>query len=374
MSTTQNPPDARQHVAPTDSPTDSSPALLMDGPAPKRRLADSKPTTFQGKVKETIYYMRGRGALEIGIIYAAILVGFSIWSIAAPDDFAFLSQDNLSGVLSQSIPVLAILGIGVGVLMIAGEFDLSVGAQIGCAGVVFIKVANSSNWTVGGLAAIGTTIAIALINGAIVTYTKIPSFIATLGMSFFWTGFSIWINGLTPAAFDPGVRSNSAVNVLAGNYGYFRSQLVWMILIGVAGWAYLHRHKAGNKIFAVGGNAAAAAAVSIKPRAVKLGAFAFLGLMVGIASVLIVGRTSGMQPGTTDDYTLLAVAAAVVGGCSLTGGRGSVIGMIIGAALIQTIQNGLILANAPGFYVQLFLGLCIVVAAIFNKFMEGKAS
>lgn len=357
-----------------EAPTPSAAPLALEETTTRRRLADSRPTTFSGRMKENLYYMRGRGALEIGLIYVLILLVFSVWSLVDQAAFPFLTSENLSGVLSQSIPVLAILGIGVGVLMIAGEFDLSVGAQIGFAGVVFIKVANAQGWVAGAAAAIACTVAIGLINGLIVVYTKIPSFIATLGMGFFWTGASIYVNGLTPATFAPGVRTEAAVNVLAGDYGYFRSQLVWMLVIGAAAWLYLHRHREGNKVYAVGGNAAAAAAVSIKPRAVKLQAFAFLGLMVGIASILIVGRTSGMQPGTTEDYTLLAVAAAVVGGCSLTGGRGTVIGMIIGAALIMTIQNGLILAKAPGFYVQLFLGVAIVVAAVFNKFMEGKAS
>jgi simple sugar transport system permease protein len=207
-----------------------------------------------------------------------------------------------------------------------------------------------------------------------VVSTKIPSFIATLGMSFFWTGVSIYVNGNTPATFFPGVRTDTMVNLMAGNYGYFRSQLVWLVVVSIAAWFLLHRHRAGNKVFAVGGNAAAAAAVSIKPKAVRLQAFAFLGVMVGIASSLYVARTSGMQPGTTESYTLLAIAAAVVGGCSLTGGRGSVTGMVVGAALILTIENGLVLGNAPGFYVQLFLGVAIVIAAVFNKFMEGRAT
>ncbi len=366
--------DMPKQTTPLDAGGATVVPLALEETTTRRRLADSKPTTFSGRMKESLYYMRGRGALEIGAIYVVILLAFSIWSIVDQAAFPFLTQENLSGVLSQSIPVLAVLGIGVGVLMIAGEFDLSVGAMIGFAGVVFIRVANSHGWVLGAICAVLSTVGIGLLNGLIVVYTKIPSFIATLGMSFFWTGASIYVNGLTPATFFPGVRSDTAVNILAGDYGYFRSQLIWMLLVGAIAWALLHRHRVGNKVYAVGGNAAAAAAVSIKPRVVKLQAFAFMGLMVGIAAVLIVGRTSGMQPGTTEDYTLLAVAAAVVGGCSLTGGRGTVVGMVVGAALIMTIQNGLILAKAPGFYVQLFLGLAIVTAAVFNKFMEGKAS
>jgi len=361
----------KKEAAPT--PEVSSTRLDMDEPTvTRRRLADSRPTTAAGRLKESLYYMRGRGALEISIIYLLILIGFSITSLVNPS-FPFLTHDNLSGVISQNVPVLAILAIGAGVLMIAGEFDLSIGASIGLSAIVFIRVANAQNWILALIAAIATAMAVHLINGCIVVFTRIPSFIATLGMSFFWTGASIKVNGLTPAVLYT-FGHGTGVNIFAGNHGYFRSQLLWLIGIGVVAWFFLHRHRLGNKVYAVGGNAAAAKAVSIKPNVVKLQSFAILGFMVGIAAILIAVRTADMQPGTTGDYTLLAIAAAVVGGCSLTGGRGSIFGMIIGAALILTIENGLILGRAPGFYVQLFLGLCIVVAAIFNKFMEGKAT
>ncbi len=348
--------------------------LPLEEQSIRRRLADSQPTTTLGRLKENLYYLRGRGALEISIVYGVILVSFIVAASVNSAGFPFLNENNLSGVLSQSIPVLAILAIGAGVLMIAGEFDLSMGPVIGLSAVIFIRVANAHGWPIAFVAAVGAAVAVGLINGTIVVVTRIPSFIATLGMSFFWTGVSIYINGLTPAVFFPGVRTETAVNIFAGDFGYFRSQVLWLIALGVIAWFFLHRHRLGNRVFAVGGNAAAAKAVSIKPNVVRLQAFAFMGLMTGIASVLIAVRTSGMQPGTTEDYTLLAIAAAVVGGCSLTGGRGTILGMVIGAALIRTIENGLILGKAPGFYVQLFVGVSIVIAAVFNKLMEGKAT
>lgn len=347
--------------------------LALEEQTTKRRLADNQPTTRLGVLKDDLYFLRGRGALEISIVYGVIVLAFVIASLVNSAGFPFLNDRNLSGVLSQSIPVLAILAIGAGVLMIAGEFDLSMGALIGLTAIVFIRLSNEVGWPLAFVIAIAVAIGAGLVNGLIVVVTRIPSFIATLGMSFFWTGASIYINGLTPAVFNPGVKSETMVNIFAGDFGYFRSQIVWLVVLGIVAWFFLHRHRLGNKLYAVGGNAAAAAAVSIKPNAVRLQAFAVMGLMTGIASVLIAVRTSGMQPATTQDYTLLAIAAAVVGGCSLTGGRGTIFGMIIGAALIRTIENGLILGKAPGFYVQLFVGVSIVVAAVFNKLMEGKA-
>ncbi|KQQ51346.1 MULTISPECIES: ABC transporter permease [unclassified Plantibacter] len=360
-------------------PPTREPAPILTAPlstesiSQPRKLSDNQPHGFVDRLRDTITYTRGRGALEIGIIFAIVLLGFIIAGVVAPDAFPFLSPSNLSGVISQSIPVLAILGIGAGILMIAGEFDLSLGANIGFSAIIFIRVSEAVGWGWGALAAIACGTGIALINGLIVVVTKIPSFIATLGMGFFWTGASLFVNGTSPAILSS-AKDDTLVTLFAGDFGLFRSQLVWLLVIGVIGWLFLHRHKRGNHVYAVGGNAAAAKAISINPAVVRLMAFGIFGGLVGFASILIAVRTSSMQPGSTDDYTLMAIAAAVVGGTSLLGGRGSIVGMIIGAALIRIIENGLILAKAPGFYIQLFVGLIIVIAAIFNKLMEGKAS
>jgi simple sugar transport system permease protein len=338
----------------------------------RRSLADNVPTTGSERLRENIRYMRGRGAVEISLIYLAMIAAFVAMYIRDSDGFPFLAASNTSGVLSQSIPVLAVLAIGAGLLMIAGEFDLSIGASLGLSAIIFIKVANGHSWVLAFFAAVFVAMGIALINGLIVIVTGIPSFIATLGMSLFWVGASMWINGKTPSRLDK-VKNRTFIDVVAGDHGRFRSQLLWMVGIGIIMWFVLHRHKWGNHIYAVGGNQAAATAVSIRPRLVKLATFATFGMLTGIAAVLVVGRTGNMQPGTTGDYTLFAIAAAVVGGCSLTGGRGTVFGMIIGAAFIRTVEDALILGKADDFYPRLFVGLTIVVAAVVNKFMEGRA-
>jgi simple sugar transport system permease protein len=348
--------------------------LELDEVTTKRRLADNRPTTFAGKAKERIYYMRGRGALEIGIIFVVIIVAFSIVSLIWPNGFAFLSSRNLSGVITQDVPDLALLSIAAGILMIAGEFDLSLGPALALVAIIFIRVTNSHGWVLGAVAAIASGIFIALVNAIIVVQTRIPSFIATLGMAFFWGGAAIFVNGTIPAVLDPAAQTTLYTNLFAGDWGYFRSQIIWMVLIGIAGWLFLQRHRRGNHIYAVGGNANAAKAISINPKRVKLMAWGVFGLIIGFAAVMLVAQTSGMQPGAEDPQTLYAIAGAVVGGCSLTGGRGTVLGMIIGAALIRIVENGLLLAKAPGFYIQLFVGVTIVIAAVFNKMMEGKAT
>lgn len=351
------------------------PLLQMDERTTGRRLADSRPTTAAGRLAENFYYMRGRGAVEITAVYVMILVLFLALFLYNPDPatgFPFWTQRNFTGTLTQSIPFYALLAIGAGILMISGEFDLSLGASLGFAGIVFIKTLNAGYaWPLAILAAVASSTAIALVNGVIVVTTQIPSFIATLGMSFFWNGAALYVNGLSPAIIaEP---NPTMTNVMVGVHGWFRSQFFWMIAVGVVAWFFLHRTKWGNHIYATGGNPLAAKAVSIKPNAVRLMSFAILGIMVGLAASLLVARTTTMQPATTDSRTLFAIAAAVVGGCLLTGGRGTVFGMIVGAALIGTVENGFILGRLPGFYLQLFLGLTIVVAATINKVMEGRA-
>lgn len=341
----------------------------------QRRISDARQSSgLFGRVRHELQFVRGRGALEISVVLIVLLAGYTIAGLVSPEGFAFLNPNNLSGVVSQAVPVLAILGLAAGILMIAGEFDLSLGANITLSAIVFIKTAEGAGLWAAIAAAIVCGMVVALVNGLIVVYTRIPSFIATLGMSFFWMGAGIFLNGTTPATLTSS-RDDLMVFLFAQDFGFFRSQLVWLLIIGVLAWFFVHRHRLGNHLFAVGGNPAAAEAISINPKRVKLMSFAIFGGLVGFASILIAVRTSSMQPGgsATEDFTLFAIAAAVVGGTSLMGGRGSVTGIVVGAALIELIRNGLLLAKAPGFYITLFVGVTIVIAAIFNKLMEGKA-
>ena len=330
-----------------------------------------KPTTMVGKFLDNLQYVRGRGALEIGAVFVVLQLVMVGYALIAPDKFPYLAPANLSGVLSQDIPVLGILGIAVGLLMIAGEFDLSLGSAIAFCAIMFIKVTNETNWGIGLFAALASGVVIALINGLVVVYTKIPSFIATLGLGFFWAGASIYLNGPVPSTMS---MFAAPVQLFVGDFGSIRAQAFWLLLVMVLAWFLLHRHRFGNHIYAVGGNVNAAKAISINPNRVKLVTFGIYGLLVGFASVLIAVRTLSMQPNSTQDYTLLAVAAAVVGGVSLNGGRGSILGMVIGAALIKCLNDGLILINADGYYIQLFVGLMIVLASVINRRVEGSAS
>jgi simple sugar transport system permease protein len=339
-------------------------------PARKRTLADSAPTTTADRLTERFRQIRGRGALEIGLVFVLVQLGCIVYYLVDPAGFPDLEKSNFN-VLSQSVPVLAILAIGAGVLIIAGEFDLSLGANFTFCALVFTRwyADGAGAWTATGMALL-TGVAIALLNGVLVTKAKIPSFIVTLGMMLFWEGAALFYNGTTAALMVP---SETVKQVFTADLGFFRGQALWLLGLGVVFWLLVHRHRLGNHIFAVGGNPAAARAISINPDRVKIIAFGILGLCVALAAVLTAVRTGSDQPGTGRGMELKAIAAAVVGGVALSGGRGSVLGMVLGAALILTVQDILLLGGAPGFYLDLFVGLIIVAAAFFNRMIEGKA-
>ncbi|WAH96210.1 hypothetical protein OW521_17545 [Arthrobacter sp. MMS18-M83] len=183
-------------------------APLETGAIANVRSAPASSGGFLARTVDNLQYVRGRGALEIGIIFVVLIAAFSIASLASPTTFPFLSQQNLSAVISQAVPVFGILGIGAGILMVAGEFDLSLGANVGFSAIVFIRTSESFGWGWGIPAALLTAIGIALLNGLIVVITRIPSFIATLGMGFFWVGGAIFVNG-TIAPLSPRDRART---------------------------------------------------------------------------------------------------------------------------------------------------------------------
>jgi ribose/xylose/arabinose/galactoside ABC-type transport system permease subunit len=142
---------------------------------------------------------------------------------------------------------------------------------------------------------------------------------------------------------------------------------IWFVGMTVIFWILLHHHKLGNHFYAVGGNKEAATAIGINPNRVKMIAFSIAGFCAALAGILAASRVGSIQPGQGSGLELQAIAACVIGGLALTGGRGTVLGIFLGAALIYTIQDVLLLVRAPGFYLEVFVGLLIVGAAIFNE-------
>ena len=306
-------------------------------------------------------------ALAILILFIIIQVVAITASLLYPDSFRYLSDANIS-VMLKSIPVLGVIALGVGILMIAGEFDLSVGANYTFSGIVMATMVRDGAFVlIAVVIGLALGIGIGLLNGYITIRFKIPSFIVTLGAMLFWQGMTLYYHGATSLRFRPPEFFKS---LMAGNMGLLQSSFLWYLGLTIVYWAILHHHKLGNHFFAVGGNKEAATAIGINPGRTKMIAFGIAGFSAAFAGILAASRVGSIQPGQGAGLELKAIAACVIGGVALTGGRGSVLGIFLGAALILTIQDILLLLRAPGFYLEIFVGILIVGAAIFNQSIQ----
>lgn len=293
------------------------------------------------------------------------------YGLINPDEFRYLSSQNLT-ILMKAIPVLGCLALGVGVLMIAGEFDLSVGSVYALTAIVMaVQVGTGMNPFFAAAMAIMIGAAIGVLHGAITIRAKLPSFIVTLGGLLFWRGAVLLYNGAVQVRFDPGP---TFAGLFGGTFFGINAAFWWFLVLSIVFHFLLHRHRFGNHVFATGGNPGAATAIGIDVNRVKIAAFAIAGGMAAMAGILATARVGSVQPGQGTGLELQAIAACVIGGLSLTGGRGSILGIFLGTMLIHTITNVLLLMRAPGFYLDMFIAVLIVGAAAFNSFIERKGA
>lgn len=310
----------------------------------------------------------------IAVLFAIAQCACIVGSLLYPDDFRYLLQANIVVTL-KSIAPLGLMALGVGVLMIAGEYDLSVGAQYTFLSIVGATIANglgadvNNDHPVWYAPFVGLIVAVALgavigsLHAAITLRFAIPSFITTLGGMLLWKGATLLYHGTAALRFKP---SEPFATLFGGEYGVIHASIVWFAIFAVLFYLLLHRHKLGNHFFAVGGNRNAAVAIGIKPGRTKTIAFAIAGFMAAFSGMVAATRVGSIQPGGGLGMELQSIAACVIGGAALTGGRGSILGFALGTALVFTIQDILLLLRAPGFYFDMFVGALIVIAVIIN--------
>ena len=317
--------------------------------------------------------LRLHPAGPIAIMFFGLLAGCIVAGLLIPEQFVFTSRANVM-VLLRAIPSFGMVSLGVGLLMIAGEFDLSVGAVF-----VTTPFAMATAFAAGvplPLAILfGLAIAalIGLGNGAITLRFGIPSFITTLGTLFIvrtsapfiadYIGVNRSINFKPPALFR---------TVLVGDLGPIPAQFLWFIALAIFCYLILNRHFLGNHFFAAGGNPNSARFAGINVFRTKLTAFMLSSVFASIAGLFSITRLQTAMTNPQLSIELYAVAICVIGGLSLFGGRGSVIGIVLGAALFQTVQDVILLAHLPGFYLDMFVGLMIVAGVVINQVVRRK--
>jgi len=309
--------------------------------------------------------IRSKPAGGILILFCTIQIVAILGGLLYPEHFRYLNPANIA-VLLKSMSPLGIMAIGVGVLMISGEFDLSVGTLYTFCAIVTATMVKEYALSPYLAMLVGIIVGIiaGLIHGNIVNRFTIPSFIVTLGAMLLWKGGTLLYHGAKSLRYK--YESETYKTVLTGDIGVVDASFLWFIGVGIVFYFIVHHHKIGNHFFAVGGNPEAAIAIGINPKRVKLIAFAIAGGCAALSGVVAMSRVGSVQPGGGLGLELEAIAACVIGGCALMGGRGSIIGIMLGTALIYTIQDLLLLLRAPGFYFEMFVGGLIVLAVIIN--------
>jgi ribose/xylose/arabinose/galactoside ABC-type transport system permease subunit len=308
---------------------------------------------------------------SICLLFVLLQIACIVGALLYPAEFRYLSATNVA-LLMRAIPILGIISLGVGLLMISGEFDLSVGSVYTLAGYVIALLYGA------GLAeplAFAATLAVGLLigiaNGLLTVKTGIPSFIATLGSMMVVRGLVRWLSEGRTVSFKP---SETFAALFTGSVGGIEAPFVWFILLALLSAVLLHRSKLGNHMFLVGGNERTARAVGIDTHFVKIVCFALSGVTASLAGIISITRVGTATPAQGIGMELRAVAVCVIGGLFLTGGRGTVLGIFVGACLLYMVEDVLLLLRAPGFYLDVFVGAILVVAVIANTWLTRRTA
>lgn len=285
-----------------------------------------------------------------------------VWlSFASP---AFLSTQNLFNILNQNAP-LAIIACAGTLVIIGGGFDLSTGSMLGVAAVSAAWIAVNVDPTLGLLLAPVVGLALGSFNGVLVTGLRIHSFLATLASSFLFRGIAFFITGgflisvtSYPEFSQLGRAKIVDVPLLDGlNYA-----VLVFLAFGAAMWIILDATPLGRYIYAIGGNEEAAILSGVRVNRVRIATFAFSGLAAGIAGAITVSRISSGQAQADANVGLLAIAAIILGGTSIYGGKGAVWRSIAGVYLLALIGNGFNILNIDPFLKDIVTGLIIITA------------
>jgi simple sugar transport system permease protein len=293
----------------------------------------------------------------------------------------FRSVEGTATVLNAAAP-LGILAVAVALLMIAGEFDLSIGSTLGASGMTLLLFTRHFGWPL--WPAIAATFALALLiglaNGVLVVRTRLPSFLVTLGTLFIVRGLTIAVPRLLTGRTQLGgldqVAGYDAARVLFASepVARFRVSILWWLgAAALASWVLL-RTRAGNWIVAAGGGADAARRMGVPVARVKVALFVTTALAACLVAVIQAVRFTGADALRGEGQEFRAIIAAVIGGTLLTGGYGSAIGALLGALIFGMVQQGIVITGVDADWFQVFLGVMLVAAVVFNEYVRRRVA
>lgn len=270
------------------------------------------------------------------MVYIIFLVVLSLFAIFIGG--SFFSLNNILNIIRQTA-VVSMIAVTMTFVIAIGEIDLSVGSTIGLSGLMAALVLQSTdNIPLAILAALAVGLVVGLINGLLIVALNLPSFLVTLGMQMVLVGTSMWITNTTAIPIG-----NTTFTFIfgGGSIGKLPLLLLWVLITGAVGYIVLNRTPYGKKVLAVGGNATSARYSGINVKKIVVYVFVYSSLMAALGGMLYTGRMSSGRYTFGDGLELDAIASVILGGTSMAGGNGSIVGAIIGSLLIGTINNGL---------------------------------
>lgn len=301
-----------------------------------------------------------------------VIVEITIFTLLSPN---FLSRGNISNLLAFT-PELGMIALGMTVLMTSGEFDLSVGSVFGFAPIVMWTLHNEgvTSLEVGFVAAILMSVLVGFVNGWFVTKLRIPSFLVTLGMMMAIRGTALY----TTSGFPQRVwtAESPLTAILAGTFmiGNFRvyASLLWFIAFTLVLLYVLTQSKVGNWIQAAGGNPNAARARGVRVAGTKIWLFILTAALSAYAGITSSIRVAAANPNSGTGYELEVIAMVVIGGTALMGGRGTIIGTVLGVLMLRMMRNGIVLIGVPGLAYNIFIGVTILGMMALQSYLERR--
>ena len=323
----------------------------------------------------------GRFARVYGAQLGILGVFLGLWIIfiiSAPDTFL---SSRIYFAFMSTIPFFAIMAIPLTMVVIAGEMDLSFPSIMGMGMVAFsfVYAATESIAIVptrvllACLAALISGALIGWLNGVIIVKFGIPSLVATIGTQFFWRGAVLVLTEGKNYTLSY-VKDSFLHPALVGKIGgYLPMQMVWLIVITILGWVLLNRHKFGAHIYLIGDNVQSAQLMGINTGRVRIQAFMLIGLISAFAGVLYSFHITYFWPSLGDGYLLNTLASVFLGGTSVFGGTGTILGTFLGAFIIGAIEAATVAVGLTGFWTQLIYGLIIVLSVIMHTYLRRRA-
>lgn len=322
----------------------------------KATLAAAKNASFLKKLK---FNVRDAGTL------LGLLIIFVLFSILSP---VFLTGPNLINIFQQSSINVAI-ALGMTLVIISGGIDLSVGPTAALSAVIAASIMVAGYpVSIAVLAALGVGMLCGLFNGALIAYAGLQPFIVTLGGLSLYRALALIYTGGNPIFGIPS-QFRSLTN---GDLMGIPNPVIIVLIIAFLMWIILNKTPLGEYILAVGGNEEAARIAGVPVTKTKVSTYVISGALASIAALILVGRLGAAEPIIGNLWELDAIAAAAIGGASLMGGKGSIVGTLMGAIILGALRNGLTLMNVQAFYQLLATGIIIIVAMLIDRATRGK--